>query len=123
MERERFKHGFDESAWEAGKKEARQIMYAVAKKRDFVSYSDLVAQISAVHMEAHDPRLAHFLGQIAREDDDQGLGLTTVVVVHKSGDKQPGPGFFEMAASQGRNVKDKIACWMKELNVVYDHWA
>jgi hypothetical protein len=123
MEREAFRHGFDPSDWEAAKDEARAVMYETAGKRDTIAYSDLVAEIRSVRMDAHDPRLAHFLGQIAREDDDNGLGLTTVVVVHKRGDMQPGPGFFEMAESQGRTVKDQTEFWIEELNRVHARWS
>ena len=123
MDRGNFRHGFDESAWEQAKSEAREIMYEVARKRSTISYSDLVSRIKAVQMEAHDPRLAHFLGQIAREDDEEGIGLSTVVVVHKSGDMQPGPGFFEMACAQGRETSDPVMCWVEELNTVYNYWA
>ena len=123
MLRDGFNHGFDEKSWEAGKDEARKVMYAVAKRRRTIAYSELVEKIASVRMEAHDVRLAHFLGEIATEDDDNGLGLTTVVVVHKRGDQQPGPGFFELAAELGRDVSDPVACWIEELNAVYDEWA
>lgn len=123
MLRDKFNHGFDEQRWEDAKEEARQVMYNVARRRRTIAYSDLVSKITSVQMDAHDVRLAHFLGEIALEDDDSGLGLTTVVVVHKQGDQQPGPGFFEMAQSQGRNTADPVACWVNELNAVYDHWA
>lgn len=122
MERDQFKHGFREDDWEAGKDQARQVMYGTAKRGRTICYSDLVAKVSAVSMDPHDPRLAHFLGQIAREDDDAGLGLTTVVVVHKTGDQQPGPGFFEMAESQGRNFENPRTFWIEELNRVHDRW-
>jgi hypothetical protein len=120
MEREPFKHGFAVDDWERGKDQARAVMYDVAGRRSTIAYSDLVAQITAVRMEPHDPRLAHFLGQIAREDDDNGLGLTTVVVVHKHGDQQPGPGFFDMAESQGRVIRDQTMFWIEELKRVHD---
>jgi hypothetical protein len=123
LRKDGFRHGFDETAWQNAKHEAREIMYEIARKRRLISYSDLVSRIQSVRMDAHDARLAHFLGEIATEDDDAGLGLTTVVVVHKHGDQQPGPGFFEMAEAQGRDVSDPEACWMNELNAVYDYWA
>lgn len=123
MKRHPFKHGFGEVAWEAAKEEARQLMYNAARKKSLISYSELVTRITQVQMEAHDPRLDHFLGEIAHEDDEAGLGLSTVVVVHKTGDQMPGPGFFEMAEEQGRDVSDPVACWMSELNSVYDHWG
>ncbi len=118
-----FRHGFDDRAWERAKGEARVVMYEVARRKRLIAYSELVAQIGSIALEAHDHRLDHFLGQIATEDDDAGLGLTTVVVVHKSGDQMPGPGFFEMAESQGRDVSDTVACWMNELKAVYAHWS
>lgn len=120
MEREVFHHGFGEDDWEQAKEQARKVMYRVARRKSTIPYSDLVSEISAVRMEPHDQRLAHFLGQIAREDDDAGLGLTTVVVVHKHGDMQPGPGFFEMAESQGRQVSDETMFWIEELKRVHD---
>ena len=123
MEREIYRHGFDEKVWDNAKSEARKVMYGVAKGRSTIAYSDLVARIQSISLDAHDPRLAHFLGQIACEDDDNRLGLTTVVVVHKSGDGQPGPGFFEMAKSQGRQFDEPFAFWIEELNRVHDLWA
>lgn len=123
MERQSFNHGFNPIDWEAAKDEARAVMYATAKRRRTIPYSDLVSRIARVRMTAHDLRLAHFLGEIAREDDDEGLGLTTVVVVHKTDDMQPGPGFFEMAESQGREFDDLEQVWVEELGRVHDLWA
>ena len=123
MEVDGFRHGFAEDAWERAKDEARAVMYRAAKRRRLISYSELVDRIGAITLEAHDHRLDHFLGQIANEDDDAGKGLTTVVVVHKTGDQMPGPGFFNMAGNRGRDVSDQVKCWMVELNAVYDRWA
>ena len=109
-------------SWEAAKNEAREIMYSVAANQGTIPYSDLVAELRSIRLDAHDSRLAHFLGQIAREDDDEGIGLTTVVVVHKQGDMQPGPGFFEMAISQGRVFADKTQFWVEELKRVHAYW-
>jgi len=117
------RHGFDERAWETAKGEAREVMYEVACRHGLIAYSDLVARIGSISLEAYDHRLDHFLGQIATEDDDAGLGLTTVVVVHKTGDQMPGPGFFNMAETQGRDISDPLACWMNELKAVYRQWS
>lgn len=74
-------------------------------------------------MAAHDPRLFHFLGEIASEEDEAGRGLLTVVVVHKHGDMQPGPGFFELAKSRGRDTTDILKCWVDELHKVHALWS
>ncbi|MEL6709367.1 MAG: hypothetical protein AAFP79_13885 [Pseudomonadota bacterium] len=122
MERLPFRHGFSDAAWESAKSEARAILYDTAKSGGLISYSELVERITAVHLEAHDTRLDHFLGQIAGEDDEAGKGLTTVLVVHKSGDQMPGPGFFDMAEGRGRDVSDPVAFWMQELKAVHEYW-
>jgi molybdopterin synthase catalytic subunit len=64
----------------------------------------LVKKIKSIKLDAHDPRLFHMLGEISSEEDTAGRGMLTVVVVHKVGDMQPGPGFFELAKHLGRDT-------------------
>ena len=98
-------------------------MIARAKVRGMIPYSDLVAQIASIRLEAYDQRLFHFLGEIASEEDEAGRGLLTVVVVHKVGDMQPGPGFFELAKSRGRDTSDLLKIWVAELHKVHGVWS
>lgn len=122
MLRDRFKNGFSERAWNEAKHEARAAMIERAKVRSTLSYSDLVRQIVSVRLEAHDARLSQLLGEISSEEDAAGRGMLTVVVVHKHGDMQPGPGFFELAQRLGRKPIDPVQCWIDELKKVYDVW-
>ena len=123
MKRKNFDHGFPESVWNAAKEEARQVMIAVARRGRVISYSDLVGKITSCHLDAHGPHLAHMLGEISSEEDEAGRGLLTVVVVHKTGDMKPGPGFFELAQSVGRNTADGEQFWIEELRQVYEVWS
>lgn len=123
MKRDSFDHGFSDRAWNAAKKEARRVMVNVARRRSLISYSDLVREIKSCALEPHDPRLDHLLGQIAEAEDEAGRGLLTVVVVHKTGDKIPGPGFFKMAQSRGRDTSDRVEFWISELQRVHDVWS
>ncbi len=116
-------YGFEGAQWDSAKQQARDILIAVARRRGRIAYSELVAQITTLHLEAHDSRLFHLLGEISSEEDAAGRGMLTAIVVHKSGDMQPGPGFFELAKSLGRNTKDVLACWVTEFNNVHDYWA
>lgn len=122
MLRENMRHGFPERDWEAAKAEARQMMIERAKVRGMIPYSDLVKGIGRIKIEAHDHRLFHMLGEISSEEDEAGRGLLTVLVVHKAGDMQPGPGFFELAKSRGRNTRDILKCWVDELRTVHAFW-
>lgn len=48
--------------------------------------------------------------------------MLTAVVVHKSGDMEPGEGFFELAKSLGRKTINPLECWIKELHLVHAYW-
>lgn len=122
MLRENMRHGFSEPEWNAAKEEARAAMIETARGRDTISYSDLVRQVTSIRLEPRDPRLFHMLGEISTEEAAAGRGMLTVVVVHKHGDKQPGPGFFELAKRLGRNMSDE-ECWVTELSKVYRVWS
>ncbi|UWU70899.1 hypothetical protein [Bradyrhizobium sp. NC92] len=123
MLRKDMKHGFSAQEWETAKQEARSIMVERAKLRGMIAYSDLVRQIRSIHLEPHDPRLFHLLGEISSEEDAAGRGMLTVVVVHKLGDMQPGPGFFELAKLLGRDTKNIEKCWVAELHRVHAAWS
>jgi hypothetical protein len=112
-------HGFPILAWERAKEEAREVIHDRARSQRTIFYSELAAQISSITFDPHDVRFGYLLGQVASEDDDTGNGLTTVLVVHKTGDLQPGSGFYDLARFKGRQVDDEIAFWSNELKQVY----
>ena len=122
MLQEGFRHGFSNEAWDMAKVQAKDILRRVARRQSLIPYSELAARITHAPMEAQDPRFFHFLGEISSEEDDAGRGLLTVLVVHKTGDMKPGPGFFELAQVRGRDVRDPEQCWVEELKKVYRTW-
>ncbi|MBL7131901.1 MAG: hypothetical protein ISS45_10975 [Candidatus Omnitrophica bacterium] len=63
------------------------------------------------------------LGEISGEEDAVGRGMLSVVVVHKHGDMQPGPGFFDYAEELGRDTSDILKCWVEELKKVHAYWS
>ena len=88
-----------------------------------IPYSELVRKMRTIRLEAHDPRLFALLGEISTNEDAEGRGMLTVIVVHKDGDMQPGPGFFELANSLGRDTSDIMKCWVDEFKKVHAYWA
>ncbi len=116
-------YGFSGPDWDAAKDEAKAILIEVARRKGRIAYSELSGQIQAINIEAHDPRMFHLLGEISVEEEEAGRGMLTAIVVHKSGDMQPGPGFFELAKSLGKDTSDILACWVNEFNRVHDYWA
>src|SRR5689334_18941892 len=97
-------YGFSTKNWNTAKLEAKALLVSYAKRRQMIPYSDFVHKVEAIELAPHDPRLAHFLGEISSEESAAGRGMLTVLVVHKSGDMQPGPGFFELAQQLGHKV-------------------
>gem|GEM_PF-438876 len=100
-------YGFKEVDWDKAKTEVKSILIEVARRKGRIAYSELASQIESIYLEAHDPRMFHLLGEISREEDAAGRGMLTAIVVHKSGDMQPGPGFFELAKSNWPSPRGK----------------
>jgi hypothetical protein len=117
------KYGYAGPDWEKAKVQATKVLIDVARRKGRIAYSELAAQITAIQIEAHDPRMFHLLGEISTAEDKAGRGMLTAIVVHKSGDMQPGPGFFELAKSLGKDTSDVLVCWINEFNKVHDYWA
>ena len=88
-----------------------------------IPYSELASSIKTVPLAAHDQRLFHLLGEVSEQEDAAGRGMISVIVVHKKGDMQPGPGFFELAKRLGRDTSDILGCWIKELKKVHAQWS
>jgi hypothetical protein len=109
--------------WQRGKVEMREILCGVASKRAMIPYSELAKQIKTIKIEPFGPQMAEMLGEVSEEEDDAGRGLLTVIVVHKSGDMEPGTGFFDLAAKRGRDTSDKMKLWVAELHKVHGYWA
>jgi len=116
-------YGFTDKQWNAAKKEAKESLITRAQVRGMMPYSELAQLIQSIQVEAHDQRLFHLLGEISTEEDDAGRGMLSVIVVHKVGDMQPGPGFFELAEELGRDTSDILECWVKELHKVHAYWG
>lgn len=116
-------YGFSKDQWNDAKQEVRDILISHAKNGTTLSYSDLVTGIRSIAIEPHDQRLFQLLGDISTEEDAGGHGMLSVVVVHKSGDQQPGPGFFKLAKSLGRDTSDELMCWVDELKRVQNVWS
>lgn len=108
--------------WQAAKDEIRRVLVQRAKLRAMIPYSELVALVPSVDFTPHDRRLFAILGQVSIEEHQQGRPLLSVLVVHKTGDMQPGEGFFELAESLGRDTKDVLKAWIAEVQKVYQHW-
>ena len=114
---------FSDDEWAEAKREVRDILIERARQKSRISYSDLVARMEAISLEAHDVRLFSLLGEISLDENEHRRPLLSVLVVHKVGDMQPGEGFFELARSIGRDTTDVEHCWVEEFKSVHAYWS
>jgi hypothetical protein len=117
------KFGFADKDWGAAKVEMTAILAGRAKVRGMLPYSDLVRQMRAITLAPDSSALAAMLDEVSEAEDAAGRGMLTVLVVHKAGDMQPGPGFFDLAKRLGRNTSDIVKCWVEELKKVHAYWS
>ena len=87
----------------------RQILIGRAKVRGIIHYGELTGMMKTITLEPWSSDMAAMLGEISTEEDAAGRRMLSVVVVHKYGDMQPGPGFFELAEELGRDTSDILS--------------
>ena len=116
-------YGYSVQDWNVAKEEMKGFLSDRAKVRGMIPYSELVQQLQSIRFEPDSYAFHSMLGEISREEDRAGRGMLSVIVVHKYGDMQPGPGFFGLAKELGRNTTDTLVCWIDELNKVHDYWS
>ena len=61
----------------------------------------------------------HLLGAILEDEKAVGNPLLTAIVTHKDGDKEPGPGFYEMAKKLGYEFSDALTFWALQVQEVF----
>jgi len=116
------KYGYHINDWNAAKEEIRQALVERAKVRGMIPYSDLANRVTTIRLEPDAYAMAAMLGEISTAENAAGRGMLTVIVVHKEGDMQPGPGFFALARELGRDTSDILRCWVDELHRVHQAW-
>jgi hypothetical protein len=88
-----------------------------------MTYGEAVAFIrNLIVFDPHDHVFHEMLVQISVEEDANGRGMLSAIVVH-SGDSKPGKGFFDLARQLDRDVSDSLACWVQEVNRLYEEAA
>ena len=115
--------GYVHATWESAKSEARNTLIARARLRGLIPYSELVEQIHAIDFTHFDTRFFHLLGELSSEEATAGRGMLTAIVVHKDGDMEPGPGFYELAQELGLDISDLLVCWVNECKKVHAAWS
>ncbi len=115
--------GIDGERRERAKAEILDVLSGVARARKTISYWALVQKLRSVHLGPDDPALHAMLGEVSTAEARAGRGMLSVLVVHKTGDMEPGAGFFKLATDLGKRFSDREKFWIEELNLVYAAWS
>jgi hypothetical protein len=119
----RKKYGLANEEWENVKDEVRRVLIETAKTGGLITYSRLIGKLKSTNKLHHrSPALGYMLGEISCDENAEGRGMLTAIVIRKYGGR-PGPGFFHLASMLGRDVSDKDICWSKEVEFVRSHWG
>ncbi len=114
--------GVSLATWERARDEIRDVLSAVARRGETITYTDLVRQVRAMRLDPPDYAVTHLLGEISAADHAEGRGMRSTLVISKEEGK-PCPGFFALAASCGEDVSDQERLWLQELRKVYAGWS
>jgi len=113
--------------WERTKQEMKLAIIERAKKHIMINYSELLNKITSLKLDIdqidHRTIMAEMLGEISLTEDKAGRGMLSAIVTHKTGDREPGQGFFDYAEVLGKDVSDKMKFWIEEVNRVHNYWA
>ncbi len=113
--------GHSQSQWDLAKREAEQALIQVANRRSTIFYGDLAAKVRSVAFDPHSNAFHALLGEISTEQDTQGNGMISALVIRRE-DSLPGEGFFALGKELGRDTTDHLKFWTEECAHVHDRW-
>jgi len=119
VQRSQSTFGLSDEDWNAAKGELCSAILAAARERRMTSYGEIASKVTATHLEAFSPLMNHLLGAIFRDENDAARPALTSIVTHKSGDKEPGPGFYDMARGLGIQFTEPYLYWATQVQDVF----
>lgn len=82
-------------------------------------YSEVAPRVAAVHVDPFSALMNHLLGAVCEGERGAGRPMLTAIVTHKNGDKEPGPGFYDMARMLGYQFTEPYVFWSTQVQDVF----
>jgi hypothetical protein len=111
VKRSAARFGLSDDQWEAAVDEVRAAILEAAHEYRMTWYGEVAAKVSVVPLEPYSALMNHLLGEVFDEEHATSRPALTSLVTHKDGDKEPGPGFYEMAKSLGYHFDEPYVFW------------
>jgi hypothetical protein len=119
MKRSGAQFGLDDDQWAAAVSEVRQAILQAAYEYRMTWYGEVASRVTTVALEPHSPLMNHLLGEVFEHEHRAGRPALTSLVTHKDGDKEPGPGFYEMAKALGYHFDEPYLFWAAQVQDVF----
>lgn len=100
-----------------------------ARGKKIVTYSHLAEEDGLdLSNDSDRNRLSQDLREIAIHEQESGRPMLTSLVIHKSGDNDPGEGFFSIATDLGlfggsRRTEERALFWINQVSATHNYWA
>jgi hypothetical protein len=116
------KYRLEHAEREAVKAELHALLIACARARRIVTYSEVCAELTTVHLHPHSFVFAHLLREVCSEGFELGEGILCALVVSKT-TGMPGGGYFRGMADLGFDASDLEKRWREDVEEVFARWA
>ena len=123
--------GFDPRQWDRARAQVCEVLVAQARLGEYISYSELVSRISAIHLDLDTEKdrasLGRLLGDVSEKTHAQSIGMLSAMAVLKEAGSPlspgPGSGFYELAKTLGYRFTDRRLFWAEQFQRVTTHYG
>jgi len=119
VKRSHYQFGLSDEAWDEAKGQLKDAILAAAWDRRMTSYGEAARRVTITDLDPHSGLMNHLLGEIFEEECAAGRPALTSIVTHKDGDKEPGPGFCDMARKLGYTFEEPFVFWSSQVQEVF----
>lgn len=111
--------GLSEREWAEATDQLRRAILDAAWDRRMTYYSEVAPRVTAVQVDPFSALMNHLLGAVCEGEREAGRPMLTAIVTHKNGDKEPGPGFYDMARILGYQFTEPYVFWSTQVQDVF----
>jgi hypothetical protein len=119
--------GIPDQAWAAAREEMRSLLKRRARIPGAYPYSELLDDLELMKLDTHSARdraiMSQMLVEIGESEHQAGRPLLPSIVIHKSGDQEPGPGFAKLASRLGIDASDPQQMWIDQFKRTWKYWG
>lgn len=115
--------GFPEEQWAGARVEVREAIEEAARNRMMTTYTEVAGKVAVMNLTPHSEVLRRLLGEVLEEEHETGRLALTALVTHKTGDLEPGRGFYNKAREVGWKFSDPHEFWWRQVEAIFKRYG